>query len=160
MKTKAIITDVSLLNTATAALILVNLQPVKAEADGTEKPHGLPVSFNINLQEPTAARIACDDLRLALPELFLGKTDREVQRALLRGVAENKTVLFEKIEQIDRNTGRAKLNPKTGQAYFNVRLRPQLKDVSDDALDALLDSISIKAEAAPVSGDGNWTHEG
>jgi hypothetical protein len=101
-----------------------------------------PETFTINMGSDVGRRIACDDLRLALPE-YLKATDEQLLVDVLRDKLKGKQV------QVYKSTQR---NDAT---KYNVRLAPTLADAKDEDLLSLIRAMSVKAHD-DIASSGNY----
>lgn len=124
--------------TDTTSLIAVELIRKENDKEVSE-------NFSINLTNEVATRIAIDDIKLAFPG-FIGKSQTEVLRALLRGNLTGQTVEYVRTPQSD-----GAVNEKTKQPYYNLRLRSGLKDATDDQIDTLLAGLGFHATGSSGS---------
>lgn len=101
-----------------------------------------PETFSINMGSDVGRRIACDDLRLALPE-YLKATDEQLLVDVLRDKLKGKQVHLYKSPQ------------RTDTTKYNVRLAPALAQAKDEDLLGLIKAMSVKAHD-DIAGAGNY----
>jgi len=101
-------------------------------------------SFSINMTSDISRRIACEDLRLALPE-YLKLNDEMLLVAVLRNQFEGKIVQTYKSPQ------------RNDPSKYNVRLAPALASAKDEDLLALIKSMCMKHDDLGLAGGaGNY----
>ncbi len=103
-----------------------------------------PETFSINMGSDVGRRIACDDIRLALPE-YLKATDEQLLVDVLRDKLKGKRVQLYKSPQ------------KNDTTKYNVRLAPALAQAEEGDLLSLIKAMSVKpAENLASAGDGHY----
>lgn len=101
------------------------------------------VTHAVRLHSPDAKRIGLNELRSGFPEQLAAFDDREVIKAVNRGLIKGLPVVAAVVPQL-KNGVPVKLD--NGEAAYNVRLR-SVAPMSDDALDAALDRIETHVPA-------------
>jgi hypothetical protein len=96
----------------------------------------------IRLSNPDSRRIGLDELRGAMPITFLGLTDAQMLKYLVMNTSKLiGTRLAVAVEpQLDADK-KPVCNPKTGEAYFNVRLRSGAHDLTEAAANSVVDAL-------------------
>lgn len=108
--------------------------------------------FSTPLGSPESVRINTQQLRNAFPELMGITIDDDVFLKLLtsRSKFVGREVHFTVSDQLDRETQRPVINPKTNTPYTNVRLEASSEDLSEEDARKLLNGSDIMA-AAPTA---------
>lgn len=92
------------------------------------------ISHVVRLHSRDSARIGIAELQAAFPDLLANCPDE--RSVLARIMSETSEFVGEEVHlsietQMDKNTGKPSKNPRTGEAYFNVRLRNALTDIDE-----------------------------
>lgn len=123
------------------------------KVDGEKKIEGetviyMPETFSINMGSDVGRRIACDDLRLALPE-YLKATDEQLLVDVLRDKLKGKQVNLYKSPQ------------KNDPLKYNVRLAPALAEAKEDDLLSLIKAMSVKPhdDLGASTAEGNYSED-
>lgn len=105
--------------------------------------------FSTPLGSPESVRINTQQLRNAFPELMGITVDEDVFLKLLtnRSKFVGREVHFTVSDQLDRETSRPVINPRTQTPYTNVRLEASSEDLSEEDARKLLAGTDIMATA-------------
>jgi hypothetical protein len=134
-------------STKPAIFTRVDLPAVPATDTQAEIP-AESITHAVRLTSTDSIRIGLDELRGAFVEL-IGKSDEEVLIALMTGtdsfIGRAVTVSIE--PQLDKVT-KAPVRGTNGQAYYNVRLRPNLRNIEESKAKGLVSMLLSRGHNA------------